>query len=144
MLVDEPGRQGQARSVDVPLVGLGPEIAALDTEASIAECLEVAEGTRYSRFPLCEGGDLDRTLGVVHIKDFFRIIDDAKPDLVKIKRDILIVPDLYHVSDDRPVWDELRKLPGIGARSAERIAFHILKTPAAEALALIGFVLNFI
>ncbi|GMU83352.1 MAG: recombination protein RecR [Planctomycetota bacterium] len=32
--------------------------------------------------------------------------------------------------------DELRKLPGVGARSAERIAFHILKTPAAEALGL--------
>src|SRR4051812_14930301 len=28
------------------------EITALDTEASIAECLEVAEKTRYSRFPL--------------------------------------------------------------------------------------------
>ncbi|MCC6360165.1 MAG: recombination protein RecR [Phycisphaerales bacterium] len=32
--------------------------------------------------------------------------------------------------------DELRRLPGVGARSAERIAFHILKTPAAEALGL--------
>ncbi len=32
--------------------------------------------------------------------------------------------------------DELRKLPGIGARSAERIAFHILKTPRDSALAL--------
>ena len=38
------------------------EIVALDTEASIAECLDVAEKTRYSRFPLCEGGNLDRTL----------------------------------------------------------------------------------
>ena len=28
------------------------EIVALDTEASIAECLDVAEKTRYSRFPL--------------------------------------------------------------------------------------------
>ena len=33
------------------------EIVALDTEASIAECLDVAEKTRYSRFPLCEGGE---------------------------------------------------------------------------------------
>ena len=37
------------------------EIAALDTEASIAECLDVAEKTRYSRFPLCEGGNLGAT-----------------------------------------------------------------------------------
>ncbi len=32
--------------------------------------------------------------------------------------------------------DELRKLPGIGARSAERIAFHLLKAERDEALAL--------
>jgi recombination protein RecR len=32
--------------------------------------------------------------------------------------------------------DELKKLPGIGARSAERLAFHLLKSPAVEALAL--------
>jgi recombination protein RecR len=31
---------------------------------------------------------------------------------------------------------ELGNLPGIGARTAERLAFHILKTPEAEALAL--------
>ena len=31
---------------------------------------------------------------------------------------------------------ELQKLPGIGARSAERIAFHLLKIPAEEATAL--------
>ena len=47
------------------------EITALDTEATMTECLEVAEKTRYSRFPLCEQGDLDKTLGVIHIKDLF-------------------------------------------------------------------------
>src|SRR5438094_1199817 len=47
------------------------EIVALDTEASIAQCLEVAEKTRYSRFPLCEGGDLDKTRGVIHFKDLY-------------------------------------------------------------------------
>lgn len=47
------------------------EIVAFDTDASIAECMEIAERSRYSRFPLCESGDLDRTLGVVHIKDLY-------------------------------------------------------------------------
>ena len=32
--------------------------------------------------------------------------------------------------------DELRKLPGVGPRSAERIAFHLLKAEKNEALAL--------
>ena len=31
---------------------------------------------------------------------------------------------------------EFEKLPGIGARSAERLAFHVLKAPAPEALGL--------
>jgi recombination protein RecR len=31
---------------------------------------------------------------------------------------------------------ELSKLPGIGARTAQRLAFHILRTPDSEALAL--------
>lgn len=34
------------------------------------------------------------------------------------------------------LMDELRKLPGIGARSAERIAFHLLKAGREEALRL--------
>lgn len=34
------------------------------------------------------------------------------------------------------LMDELKKLPGIGARSAERIAFHLLKAQRDEALAL--------
>ena len=49
------------------------EIAALNTETTIAECLELAEKTRYSRFPLCNGGNLDKTLGVVHIKDLYAL-----------------------------------------------------------------------
>lgn len=32
--------------------------------------------------------------------------------------------------------EELARLPGIGKKSAERLAFHILRVPAAEALAL--------
>ncbi len=34
------------------------------------------------------------------------------------------------------LMDELKRLPGIGARSAERIAFHLLKAPREEAAAL--------
>jgi CBS domain containing-hemolysin-like protein len=71
------------------------EIVALDTEATIAECLDVAEKTRYSRFPLCEGGDLDRTLGVVHIKDLYAVRIKARTagDLVSVCRKIIYVPE---------------------------------------------------
>jgi CBS domain containing-hemolysin-like protein len=71
------------------------EIVALDTEASIAECLDVAEKTRYSRFPLCEAGNLDKTLGVVHIKDLYamRIKARSGADLLPTVRRLVYVPE---------------------------------------------------
>ena len=71
------------------------EIVALDTEASITECLDVAEKTRYSRFPLSEGGDLDKTLGVVHFKDLFVMRLKAKRgrELVSVMRKLIYVPE---------------------------------------------------
>lgn len=71
------------------------EITMLDTEASIAECMEVAEKSRYSRFPLCEGGDLDKTLGVIHIKDLFamRLKARSGADLLPVTRKLIYVPE---------------------------------------------------
>ena len=71
------------------------EIAALDTEATVAQCLDVVEKTRFSRFPLCEGGDLDRTLGVVHIKDLYamRIKARTAADLLPVAKKLIYVPE---------------------------------------------------
>jgi len=71
------------------------EIVGLDTEASITECLEVAEKTRYSRFPLCEGGNLDKTPGVVHYKDLFasRYRARSGADLATVARKLIYVPE---------------------------------------------------
>jgi CBS domain containing-hemolysin-like protein len=71
------------------------EIAVLSTEASMAECLDVADRTRYSRLPLCEGGDLDRTLGVVHIKDLYSMRLKAREgaDLKPVARKLIYVPE---------------------------------------------------
>lgn len=71
------------------------EIVALDTEASIAECLEIAEKTRYSRFPLCEKGDPDKTLGVIHIKDLYamRLKARSGADLTAAARKLIYVPE---------------------------------------------------
>ena len=71
------------------------EIVEFDTDFSIAECLDVAEKSRYSRFPLCEKGDLDHTLGVVHIKDLYAVRDTAKrgADLVGSVRKLIYVPE---------------------------------------------------
>jgi CBS domain containing-hemolysin-like protein len=71
------------------------EIASLDTAAPLAECLEIAERTRYSRFPLCQEGDLDRMLGVVHIKDLYAARRDggAGISLVPHARKLVYVPE---------------------------------------------------
>ncbi len=71
------------------------EIVGLDTGASIPECLDVAEKTRYSRFPLCEGGDLDKTLGVIHFKDLFamRLKVRQGAELISVARKLIYVPE---------------------------------------------------
>ncbi|MBE0544318.1 MAG: HlyC/CorC family transporter [Verrucomicrobia bacterium] len=71
------------------------ELTVFSLEASIAECLEVAEKTRYSRFPLCEDGDLDRARGVVHIKDLYAMRLKARngADLLPVVRKLIYVPE---------------------------------------------------
>ena len=71
------------------------EITAFDTEASLAECLAIAERTRYSRFPLCAGGDLDRTRGVIHIKDLYALREKARvaADLLPAAHKLIYVPE---------------------------------------------------
>jgi CBS domain containing-hemolysin-like protein len=71
------------------------EIAVFNTEANLQECLELAEKTRYSRFPLCEGGDLDKAIGVVHIKDLFALRSQAArgQDLKSVTRKLIYVPE---------------------------------------------------
>lgn len=70
------------------------EIAGFNTQDSLADCLTLAEQTRYSRFPLCEGGDLDKVCGVVHIKDLYRLRQTARTaaDLLAAARPVIYVP----------------------------------------------------
>ena len=70
-------------------------MVTLSTTAPIGACLETAERSRYSRFPLCERGDLDRTPGVVHFKDLFALRDQATTgaDLLPVARPVIYVPE---------------------------------------------------
>jgi CBS domain containing-hemolysin-like protein len=71
------------------------EISFFDAAAPMVECLELAEKTRYSRFPICADGDLDKTLGVVHIKDLYALRDRAKTatDLLPAARPLIYIPE---------------------------------------------------
>ncbi len=72
------------------------EIVSLSTQASLAECLEIAEKTRFSRFPLCDHGDLNKTLGTVHIKDLYaaRLKASSGADLVAYARKLIYIPEI--------------------------------------------------
>lgn len=71
------------------------EITAFDTESTIGECVELAEKSRYSRFPLCEHGDLDKLRGIVHIKDLYAMKAQARTgaDLIPVARKIVFIPE---------------------------------------------------
>lgn len=75
------------------------EMVGFDTDASIADCIEIAEKTRYSRFPLCEGGNLDKTLGVVHIKDLYALRHRAHgaAELLPVAKKLIYVPETAHL-----------------------------------------------
>ncbi len=71
------------------------EITFFDTDATMAECIALAEKARYSRFPICESGDLDKSRGVVHIKDLYAHREKAKTamDLVFVACKLIYVPE---------------------------------------------------
>ena len=99
-------RQRVAREVMRPR----QEIVALGTGASMTECLDVSEKTRFSRFPLCEGGDLDRTLGVVHFKDLYAMRLKARcgADLLPAARKIVYVPETARLEKLLQVFQDRR------------------------------------
>lgn len=71
------------------------EIVTFDSKAPLADCLIIAEKTRYSRFPICENGDPDHALGIIHIKDLYALRDRAKTaaDLLPVARKLICVPE---------------------------------------------------
>ena len=71
------------------------EIIGFNTESPIIDCLDIAERTRHSRFPLCINGNLAETQGVVHIKDLYahrRTVRKAS-DLLPFARQLIYVPE---------------------------------------------------
>src|SRR5215468_8413622 len=58
-------------------------------EANVKKAIE----SRHTRFPLCRE-NLDNTLGVIHIKELLTLMRAEHPDLLKIKRDLIPVPEM--------------------------------------------------
>ncbi len=71
------------------------QIVGLSTDAPLMQCLEIAEHTRFSRFPLLEHGNLDRALGFVHVKDLFAARNTARfaSELLPAVKKLVYVPE---------------------------------------------------
>ncbi len=68
------------------------KVVVLDADEPFERTLELAIRSKHTRFPLVKG-HLDHAIGLIHIKDLFKLINDPNPDLMRIKRELKIVPD---------------------------------------------------
>jgi CBS domain containing-hemolysin-like protein len=69
------------------------EIVYLDLEDDFETNVKKAIESRHTRFPLCRE-NLDNTVGLIHIKELVPMMRDPHPDLLKIKRDLIPLPEM--------------------------------------------------
>lgn len=77
------------------------EIVLFDTRMSIRDCVALAEQHRFSRYPLCQEGDPDKALGVVHIKDLYAAAGrlSSAAELRPLTRPVLYVPEVARLEN---------------------------------------------
>ena len=69
------------------------QVVFLNVEESFEENVKKALASRHTRFPLCRG-HLDNTVGLIHIKELVPLMRDPNPDLLRIRRDLIPVPEM--------------------------------------------------
>jgi CBS domain containing-hemolysin-like protein len=69
------------------------EIVYFDLEDGFEANVKKAIESRHTRFPLCRE-NLDNTIGLIHIKELLPLMRAERPDLLKIKRDLIPVPEM--------------------------------------------------
>ena len=69
------------------------EVVYMDIDESFEENLVKAQRSRHTRFPLCKSY-LDNPIGLLHIKDLLGLVREEHPNLIDIKRDLLVVPEM--------------------------------------------------
>ena len=69
------------------------EVVFLDLEESFEANVKKALESRHTRFPLCRG-HLDNAVGLIHIKELMPMLRDPQPDLLRIKRELIPVPEM--------------------------------------------------
>lgn len=67
-------------------------VVVLDADQPFEKALEIAQRSKHTRFPLVKG-HFDHAIGLIHIKDLLKLIGEPDPDLMRIKRELKMVPD---------------------------------------------------
>jgi CBS domain containing-hemolysin-like protein len=74
------------------------DIVYLDIEEDFESNVEKAIQSRHTRFPLCRE-NLDNTIGLIHIKELVPMMRDPHPDLMRIKRELIPVPEMMSLEN---------------------------------------------
>ena len=84
-----------------------PDVIAVESAAPVEEIEELMKRTGHSRIPVYRG-DLDETIGFVHVKDLMGVADEdhGRSIVVDLIREPLFVPESAHI---RSVLDEMRR-----------------------------------
>jgi CBS domain containing-hemolysin-like protein len=69
------------------------QVVFLNIEDSFEDNVKKALVSRHTRFPLCRG-HLDNTIGLIHIKELVPLMRDPNPDLLRIRRELIPVPEM--------------------------------------------------
>ena len=71
------------------------EIVFLDLDKTLEANLALADEEEYSRYPLCQEGELDKAIGLVHFRDLYKLSpkDHSTNDLNRIMNDLIFVPE---------------------------------------------------
>jgi CBS domain containing-hemolysin-like protein len=69
------------------------QVVFLNIEDSFEDNVKKALVSRHTRFPLCRG-HLDNTIGLIHIKELIPLMRDPNPDLLRIRRELIPVPEM--------------------------------------------------
>lgn len=113
MLVEESGRSKNVtpteRDISINALELNDRVAHdimtsrtdivyLDAGRTFEENMQTAMESKHTRFPIREGS-LDNVPGIVHIKDILSIVKDPRPDILKIARPALFVPEVQPLDE---------------------------------------------
>lgn len=69
------------------------DVVYLDLEDDFETNVKKALQSRHTRFPLVRG-HLDDTVGLIHVKELVPMMRDPHPDLLRIKRELIPVPEM--------------------------------------------------